>query len=210
MLEKYKHIIWDWNGTLLNDVWLCVAVINEMLKKRKLPVLTIERYQEMFDFPVKNYYERIGFDFQKEPFTIVGTEFIAKYDAKSRESKLHDFALSILKNAKNTGQTQSILSARKHQQLVEEIDFFEIKPYFDNIVGLDNHYAGSKVENGLQLISELNLPNEQIVLIGDTTHDYEVAESMNIDCILIANGHHPELKLKKCKASVIKNLETLF
>ena len=53
---NYKHIIWDYNGTLLNDVKLCVTIINEMLKARNLPVMSIERYRKLFDFPVKDYY----------------------------------------------------------------------------------------------------------------------------------------------------------
>ena len=63
-----ETIIWDWNGTLLNDLRLCVKTINSLLEKRSLPVLTTSSYKEVFSFPVKDYYEKVGFDFSKEDF----------------------------------------------------------------------------------------------------------------------------------------------
>ena len=58
MISKYKYIIWDWNGTLLNDVWLCIEIMNEMLENRNLPSITYDKYREIFDFPVQRYYEK--------------------------------------------------------------------------------------------------------------------------------------------------------
>ena len=60
---KYKHILWDWNGTLLDDMWLCVESLNRILKKRERPPLDEKTYKETFSFPVKKYYETLGFDF---------------------------------------------------------------------------------------------------------------------------------------------------
>ena len=67
-LTRYSHILWDWNGTLLDDAWLCVDVMNSMLTERKLQPLTLQRYRDIFSFPVKDYYLLLGFDFEKEPF----------------------------------------------------------------------------------------------------------------------------------------------
>ena len=61
-----KAIIWDYNGTLLNDLSIGVECINRMLTKRELPLLTTESYREVFTFPVKKYYELVGFDFNKD------------------------------------------------------------------------------------------------------------------------------------------------
>ena len=44
MLQKYRHIIWDWNGTLLDDAWLCVEILNEILRRRNEQPVTHERY----------------------------------------------------------------------------------------------------------------------------------------------------------------------
>ena len=77
-LKKYTHIIWDWNGTLLDDAWLCVDVMNGMLEERGMKLKTVDEYRELFDFPVRDYYEKLGFNFKDEPFDKVGMEFITR------------------------------------------------------------------------------------------------------------------------------------
>ena len=52
MLHNYKHIVWDWNGTLLDDAWLCVEVLNQMLSQRGRAAITLEFYRQHFKFPV--------------------------------------------------------------------------------------------------------------------------------------------------------------
>ena len=93
---KYKHIIWDWNGTLLDDRWLCVAAINQTLSLRNMDIIDEEQYKEIFCFPVIEYYIKLGFDFNDEPFSIVGTEFIDFYNKNFRKARLHSNALQVL------------------------------------------------------------------------------------------------------------------
>ena len=106
---KYKHIIWDWNGTLLNDTWLCVEGINNSLEKRSLDTITEKIYKKVFSFPVKDYYERLGFDFKKEPFEVAGDEFVEYYGKFFHKVKLHDQVDSVLESISNAGLSQSIL-----------------------------------------------------------------------------------------------------
>ncbi len=203
---KFKHIIWDYNGTLLNDVKLCVEIINEMLEARSLKTMSVEDYRRLFDFPVKDYYKRIGFDFKKESFEKVGTEFIIQYDKRSCTTELQLGAADLIKDISNAGIKQSVLSARKKEQLDEELGKFGIAHYFENIFGLDDHYAGGKTEIGKQLVEKINLPLNEILLIGDTTHDCEVAKMLGISAITVSNGHHQSQKLKKCEFRIFNNL----
>ena len=97
MHHKIKHIIWDWNGTLVNDAWLFVELMNEELKQRNLPLIDIEKYREHFTFPVKQYYKNLGFDFKKENFKEVGYNFIQKYKKRKHEPLLFDETKEILR-----------------------------------------------------------------------------------------------------------------
>ena len=55
---KYKHIVWDWNGTLLDDRWLCIEAINIVLRSRGMPLVSNKNYRDVFCFPVIEYYEK--------------------------------------------------------------------------------------------------------------------------------------------------------
>jgi len=209
-LKKYSNVIWDWNGTLLDDAWLCVDVMNGMLKERDLPLKTVEEYRELFDFPVKDYYAKLGYDFDKESFDIVGMEFIEKYNKRHFETGLHANVHKALEHFAALGMSQNILSAREHAELIAETRKLGVHRYFDRIRGLDDHYAYGKNEIGVQLVREIGVPKKRILFIGDTRHDAEVAGELGIDCLLIPNGHHSEERLKQLCVPLIYSLQDLI
>jgi phosphoglycolate phosphatase len=195
LINNYKHIIWDWNGTLLNDVDFCRRIINRILGENELPELSLEKYREIFTFPVQDYYKTAGLDFSKTSFEAMGKDFIDEYEEKKLSCSLHENAIEVLSTIHQKGINQSVLSAYLHDNLVSILGHYNLTQYFDNVIGLDNIYAGSKTHLGLALVDQLNLPKENILFIGDTLHDAEVAKAMGVKSILIANGHQVKEKL---------------
>ena len=195
MIKNYKHIFWDWNGTILNDRWLCVDIMNGMLTRYNLPEIDEKTYQNLFDFPVIDYYARLGFDFSFHSFEKIGMEFIDHYKNRWQECSLHPQVEQVFLQIKQLGIKQSILTAA-HSELVEQaLTHYQLEPYFEQVVGLDHYYATSKIEIGLGYLQTLDVPGEEILMIGDTRHDFEVAQSIGIDCLLVTMGHHPLEKL---------------
>jgi phosphoglycolate phosphatase len=206
-MKIYKCIIWDWNGTLLNDLEICINVMNGVLNKRKLPLLNIEKYTEIFGFPVKCYYEKLGFDFEKEPFEQISTEYVIAYQKESLSAKLSDNCVSTLEHFRNEGVTQIILSASKIEHLEEQVRYFGISDFFDALLGLDNVHASSKVGIGKEWLSESGFNKRDVLLIGDTIHDYETACEIGCDCILVAHGHQNRERLAGLGVSIVESLK---
>ena len=206
---RYRHIIWDWNGTLLDDLDLSIDIMNGLLGRRSLPLLDRARYHRLFGFPVRDYYERLGFDFARDSFEQLGVEFISAYDARRWECRLQPGAETTLESLQAAGLTQSILSAYSQDTLREIVGHFGLTPRFKRILGLDNIYAHSKAELGRNWVAELGLPPGEILLIGDTLHDLDVARSIGVDCVLVACGHHPEARLRSHTDRVFADLSGL-
>jgi phosphoglycolate phosphatase len=209
LIKNYKHIIWDWNGTLLNDVEFCCEIINKILVKNFLPELSLEKYRQIFTFPVQDYYKEAGLDFTKTSFEILGKDFIDQYEANKLSCSLFENVIGVLSAIHKKGIGQSVLSAYLHDNLVKILDHYKLTKYFDNIIGLDNIYAGSKTHLGLSLVEQLNMPKNEILFIGDTLHDAEVADAMGVNSILIANGHQTKNKLLIDNNIVLDNLNQL-
>ncbi len=205
----YQHVIWDWNGTLFDDLWLCVDVMNGLLSAREMPLLTLERYREVFDFPVQNYYQRLGFDFLHESFEQVGTEFIRAYELRRLEAGLRAGAAQVVKRLGRAGVGQSVLSAYLQETLDELIAHFGLAPHFARLVGLRDHYARGKVENGVRWIRELGHASDEVLFVGDSRHDHEVAQAMGIDCVLVDGGHQSRSRLEACGVPVVDDLLAL-
>jgi phosphoglycolate phosphatase len=209
MILKMKHVIWDWNGTLLDDAWLCVSVVNQLLKSRGLPKLSMAHYQEVFDFPVKDYYVRIGFDFSREPYEQLAHEFVASYERRRLQCRLQPHARKAIQLLHTSGIEQSVLSAYQHSSLHQLIAHYSLSGLFTHVVGLDNQFAHGKLELGRALADQLGPGKTDSVLIGDTTHDFEVATAMGIACLLVPSGHQSRARLEACGTSVLDSLRDL-
>ncbi|CDE84017.1 putative phosphatase [Coraliomargarita sp. CAG:312] len=198
---KYECAIWDWNGTLLDDIKLSVDVFNSMLGRWFGTSVTATEYKSKFRFPVEDFYKDYGFDFSKQDFDEVGRHFIKTYNARRFECPLHKGAEDCLRYLSSRGIKQSILSAYERNHLLDAVRHYHIDSYFENICGLENIYAASKVELGKALVAKIGIPPEKILMIGDTDHDKRVADAMGVDCALLATGHNSFERLEKlgCK-----------
>ena len=209
-MNEFKHIIWDWNGTLWDDTWLCVEINNHMLERRGLPSITIDTYRDKLCFPVDQYYCQLGFDYATDPYKMLAEEFIEEYTRRRFECALQGGARELIQSLHERNVPQAVLSAYQHDTLLQAVDYFELTSYFTDIIGLDDIYAAGKVENGRKYIAGLDLAPDQILFIGDTIHDFEVAQAMGVNCLLMANGHNSHRRLEGCGVPVCETFSEVF
>jgi len=210
MLDKYAHIIWDWNGTILNDAEWCLIVINTLLTNRGVaPIKDINAYKDIFGFPVIEYYRRAGFDLDKEAFEVLAAEFVSHYHSDDSRFRLFEGAAETIAAVNERGLSQIILSASELNNLCSQINLFNIRDYFDEIIGISNIYAKSKVDAGQEYIVRSGLDKSKTILIGDTVHDHEAAKALGVDCILISKGHQHKHKLLECGVPVFDDIRLL-
>ena len=204
-----KHIIWDWNGTMLDDRWLTIAAMNIVLARRNMAELTEDRYLQLFTFPVIEYYRRLGFDFDKEPFSVSGSEFINEYNARAFEPQLHDGIIDLIAELNENGVSHSILSASSQKILNKLAKHHNINHYFIAVLGQDNHYAYGKIETGKIWINKLGIAPKNTLFIGDTEHDLEVANAIGSHCALLSWGHSSTERLENRGINVFDAMEDL-
>lgn len=204
--KKYKHIFWDWNGTLLDDVDIVIDVMNRLLGKRGMPLLDAEKYRNIFTFPVSDYYASLGFDFSIEPFEKLAFEFFSEFNSSSYIFRLHKGAEAILKNIQDMDIGQSVLSASREKELKNDIEKLNISGYFYRIAGLYNHLAMSKVNRGRELLAEIGLEPDDVLLIGDTGHDYEVSRELGCDCLLVSSGHQSFQRISNYNTGIVGDI----
>ncbi|QIZ78573.1 HAD hydrolase-like protein [Ferrimonas lipolytica] len=203
-LKSYKHVVWDWNGTLVDDAPLAVDIVNQMLTKQQLPTTTLEHYRDQFCHPVSDYYAAAGFDFDRISFDEICSYFGKAYQANRDKLQLHPGCLFLLRQLA-TDHRQSILSAASQSSLEHCLEHHQITPLFDSVFGLDNHHAVSKVERGHELLTLAKIAKSDTIMIGDTDHDLEVAHALGIDCLLIACGHQSTATLRQLHTQVLPN-----
>lgn len=205
-----NHIIWDWNGTLLNDVQACVDAINVLLERRRMPVVSRQRYLDVFDFPVRNYYLTLGFDFSRDDWQSVAHEYHEVYARTSATAPLRDGTGAFLAALHARGIRNSVLSACETGLLRRMIAERGILASFDHVYGLSDLYAHSKLDLGHALLREADLDPAHTLLVGDTTHDHAVASALGLPCLLMTGGHQADHKLAPCGCPLVPDYDRIL
>lgn len=198
-------IFWDWNGTLLDDVQLTVDLENRLFAQYGYPTISLSDYRETFGFPVIDYYRAIGI--RDEDFPPIADQWAVDYRAASVGCPLAAGAAETVRRFHAASHRQVILSASKQDMLrVQVASYPELDGMFDEILGLRDHYAASKVQLALDFLHRSGTDPAQAVFLGDTLHDAEVARAIGCRCLLICGGHQSERVLAQAGVTVVPSL----
>lgn len=208
-MRKYKNIVWDWNGTLLDDVNIGHDALRQMLERRNMGTITLEEYKDQFGFPVRAFYESLGFDFERYDWHEISLDFVNTYDALADGVALTGGARKVLENLQQSGVNQYILSALNEESLHKMVLDFEINSCFCSVCGSDNIYADGKIPRGQRMIAACGINPEETLMIGDTLHDAEVAEALGFSFLLYSGGHNSKWRLQE-KGDVIDRMEEIL
>ncbi len=205
---RYTTVIWDFNGTIIDDVQIGIDSVNEMLSKRGLQTIDgVDTYKKLFGFPVKDYYMRLGFDFSKEPYEELAVEWVRNYTVRENMIKLMAGFREVCDYFRTIGVSQVILSSSEKEMMLRQLDKFGIRDRFDVVIGSTNIYAGGKVEAAMRAFPS---GTKQTVMIGDTIHDAETGQAIGAECILYDGGHGRRDELLSSGFPVISNMTDLL
>ena len=206
-MSDYKCIIWDWNGTLLNDVPLNMRIVNMLLNERGVRSLESEEYyKNEFSFPIIDFYRKIGFDLENEDFTLIAREYARLFDEGYPEADIFPDAEQMLYLIKHSGREQLIISASEQGYLLKQVEYFELSHYFTDILGVSDVLGSSKIERAKGWIKERGIDPSEVLFIGDTEHDYDTARAIGCDCALVARGHNSRERLEAMGCRVFDDL----
>lgn len=204
---RYTDVVWDFNGTLMDDVGISILTVNDMLSKRDMPITDRKEYFEKIEMPIIRYYEKM-FDFNVTSLSELTREFQAGYDSYLDTASLAENAEEVLEKFKNAGINQVIISSFPTEKIKNICEKRGILHYFSNILGAEDIKAESKVERGVAFAKSRG-KDAKIVAIGDLLHDYEMASVMGADCILYSGGHQSKEDLSKCGVPVADSMKDI-
>jgi len=199
-----KNVFFDFNGTLLDDVDLCLKIEQNLMVKEGLRPYSKREYLDHFKFPVSEYYKSVGFETNK--YKDLAYYFNNEYNTRwESETKLFPEVKESLGKLKSKGYKLYCLSASPYDFLVFQLKTLGILDYFDDVCGAQNSLAYGKIEYGKEFIKSHNINSSDTIMIGDTVHDYEVSKAFLFKCILFSQGHNSRFRLEELNANIADN-----
>lgn len=191
-----RHVVWDWNGTLFDDLHIVVESVNAAVSLFGGTSIDADGYRDHFQRPVQRFYDvLLGRPVEDHEWRAIDEVFHQAYRDRLHRADLHVTALPALERVMRGGGSQSLLSMWWHDELVDAAGRLEIDRYMVRIDGNRRGAGDRKAEQLLRHLHELaahGIGRRAVVMIGDTFDDGHAAHEAGIGCVLFAGGgsHH--------------------
>lgn len=202
-----KTVLWDFNGTVMDDMGASVGAVNAMLTRRGLPLIDEDWYPLHLVMPLTQFYSDVGFDMQKERIEEVSEEF--QMECRKFPRPVFPEVMEALKRFQGRGIHQLLFSSLHHDLLIKQAEERQIASYFEAIVGRQDRSLGGKEKAAEAYFEAHGLRAEEVLVVGDLTTDYEMAAYLGCPCALIHKGHQHRDILSRTGAYILNDASEL-
>lgn len=208
-MKEYKVIIWDFNGTLIDDAYAALASVNDMLRRRNLPLINMKQYASYVDTPIIKFYEHIFDDLYSMDFSVIAEEFNEGYEKHLKPRAIMEGAENVLEYFNQRGKLQTVVSATHIDKVNKRLREFGLLQFFDRVLAHNNLIAEDKTHLAVKYFAEKGIKPQEAVVVGDCVADFMMAEALGCDCVLITQGHQSRAEFAATTAAVIDSLYEL-
>ncbi|MFI6054433.1 HAD family hydrolase [Streptomyces violascens] len=210
--KRPAHLVWDWNGTLLDDNVAIIEATNAAFAELGLEPITLERYRDLYCVPIPRFYQRlIGRLPTDAEWLVMDAAFHQQYWARADACGLTEGAAELLAARWAAGLSQSLLSMAPHEHLVPIVRRHGITDHFVRVDGRTGPSHGSKAEHMVRHLTALRaadpeISGERTVVIGDAVDDAVAAAAVGAKAVLFTGGSHSRASLAAAGVPVVDSL----
>ena len=210
--KRQTHLVWDWNGTLLDDIQAVIGATNAAFAEVGMAPITLEQYREMYCVPIPLFYERLlGRKPTDAEWERMDAMFHRHYTLQRVACALTAGVEDLLTRWQRAGRSQSLLSMYGHEELVPVVRGYGIEPRFVRVDGRSGPAGGSKVQHMERHFAALagmsaGISPETSVVIGDALDDAVAAAHVGARAVLYTGGSHSRSALKAAGVPVVDTL----
>lgn len=195
---QVRHVVWDWNGTLVDDFEVIVSATNAACSQVVGRSVSAAEYRAHFTRPVHKFYERLlGRPVTPDEWDDMNAAFHRSYLELRASCALAPDADAALTAVTASGRTQSLLSLWTHEELVKVVAEVGLAEHFLRLDGMRGLSDGGPKDRHLRdhlerMADDLgrDLDPKQILLIGDSLDDAAAAAAVGARCVLVEGGSH--------------------
>jgi phosphoglycolate phosphatase-like HAD superfamily hydrolase len=195
-LPALSHVVWDWNGTLLDDSPICVEATSWACELIAGVTVDQDTYRQNFTRPVRLFYEQLlGRSLADGEWRRIVEVFHSRSESAVRAAPLRPEAKAVLEWVNKLGITQSLLSMAEHEHLAAQVEQHGLETYFFLVEGTRADFRTESKQlmlpqhlEALARVRGRTVAPDSILVVGDTTDDAEAAAAVGARWVLLADG----------------------
>lgn len=204
---QINHIVWDWNGTLLDDLLVVIAAANLSMAEFGVGPIDEDGYRDHFTRPVRSFYDSLfSRPIADDEWDRLNDRFHLEYFTRADDASLTSDTLRALDAAETNGWRQSLLSMSPQAWLEDIVSRKGVAGRFALIDGLRGATGGLKASHMAEHLSTLEVDPSHTVVVGDTPDDAMAARHVGAHVVLYDGGSHHLPHLEETGAPVAHSL----
>ena len=212
LVQAYKLIIFDWDGTILDSIGLIVNSVHKAAADSHLPHLDDQSVKDIIGLRLDTAILKLYPDLSQEALSLFLENYSVHYLSMEKASlQLYPTVLRTLKTLKEKGFLMAIATGKKRNGLDRILEALKLSHFFDATRCADETAGKPDPKMLNELLLQFNLTNKQALMVGDASFDLQMANNTNIDCVAVSYGAQSMIVLETyCPKLIINQLDELL
>lgn len=197
-MKPYSVVIFDWDGTLMDSTHSIVSAIQGACRDLELPVPTSEQAAWVIGLSLEPALRRAVPDLKKSMEPLFLERYRYHYLSRDTKLKLFDGVPEMLDSLTSAGATLAVATGKSRVGLNRALANTALQDRFAATRCADETFGKPNPAMLHELMKELMVEPEQVVMVGDTSHDLNMAANAGVHGLGVTYGAHPEEELRTC------------
>jgi len=196
MLENYDNWIFDWSGTIVDDMALVIDATNHVMRQYEKPEFTRESFRSSFYLPYREWYEDVLPSVELDE---IENHFRRGFRDSDKGVPVLPYAREFLEILKTAGKKLYVCTSMDAEAFEKQAAEHQLNPYFVKT------YAGvlDKKELIGDILSEHEMEKSKTIFVGDMIHDIETANHGGISSLAVLTGYNAREELESSSPTLI-------
>jgi phosphoglycolate phosphatase-like HAD superfamily hydrolase len=204
------HLVWDWNGTLLDDRVLILDSIGSALRDAGFAAVPAARMRADFTRPLRAMFERlVRRPLTSDEWSLLEPTFRRNYQGRLPHASLVPGVREVLADVRSNGGRQSLVSLWDHAELVRVVRRHRLTEYFDEVTGRNGEERDDKGAMLMTLLHRRSLHPDDVVLIGDAHDDVSAADAAGVRAVIVVGASLEQVDANHCATRGVPVARTL-
>lgn len=210
MSKRYDLIVFDWDGTVMDSTAVISGSIQSACKDLGLSVPSDETARHVIGLGLDQALRYAVPDLTEERRPELVARYRHHFLAQDQQIPLFDGARETISELHEKGYWLGVATGKSSVGLNRAMESSRMTHYFHATRTADQTFSKPNPAMLFELMDELGVSAERTLMVGDTTHDLQMAINAGVDSIAVGHGAHPAEQLEELQPlAMVENFHEL-
>jgi phosphoglycolate phosphatase len=193
--RRFDLLVFDWDGTLFDSTGVIARALQAACRDLGLPRPSDDEARHVIGLELSHALRRLVPGLPGERLPALAARYRQRYQAMDHDICLFAGVPELIENLRASGFQLAVATGKNRRGLARAFASSGLGPRFTASRCADECFSKPHPQMLEELMAECAAPTERTLMIGDTTHDVQMATNAGVDALAVAYGAHPRADL---------------